>query len=428
MALPGPLPPAAELAAPTWTDERAATRDADPDRGGRLLTREFGLVITGSAGAWLTHSMAQWAVAPFLVALGFDPVLGGIALGVIATGALGSRLIVGPRIDRHGGRPYAVAGGLLLTLACGAYAAGSVLPAGSGLALGSVIAGAAFHGLGFGSMTTASFTVVDEVLPPSRRGEGVGYWSASQPIVQGLGATASFAIMAAVGFTVLFLGISVVAVLAAALFAALRLRPRDTDDLPRRTLPSSFRIGRSVLVPILACASLSFVGGALILTIPLLGLQMGVTNPGIFYLASAVLGVLARLTTGRLSDRRGRIQVAVPGFLLLAAVITGLVLAADLGALAFIVAGAVHGVAAAAALPAMQALVLDRSPVERRGMSAAAMGMAFDVGFGSGSVLVGAITSAAGPATALLATAVAPLVSVGLLGIDSVTTGRRAAR
>jgi MFS family permease len=152
---------------------------------------------------------------------------------------------------------------------------------------------------------------------------------------------------------------------------------------------------------------------------PAARLPVGVTNPGIFYLASAVLGVVARLATGRASDRFGRATVAIPGFLLLSAVIGGLALTADAGTAAFILAGALHGVAAAAALPALQALVLDRSPADRRGMSSAAMGMAFDIGFGTGSILVGAVAGIAGPATALVATALAPLGSVALLVADS---------
>jgi predicted MFS family arabinose efflux permease len=178
------------------------------------------------------------------------------------------------------------------------------------------------------------------------------------------------------------------------------------------------------VLPIVICSTLSFVGGALILAIPLLGVEVGVTNPGIFYLGSAVLGVLARLATGRLSDRLGRATIAIPGQLLMTVVIVALVATADLGTVAFVVTGAFHGFAAAAILPAVQALVLDRSPAGRRGSSSAAMGMAFDVGFGTGSILIGAVASMASPSAALLATAAMPLISVGLLGIDA----RREAR
>ena len=383
-----------------------------------LFTRDFLLVMAGSAGGWLAHSMAQWAVAPLLVGMGFDASLAGLGLGLVAVTALLARLVVGPRIDRSGGRMPAVGGMLVLTAGGFAYVVATILPAGTTVALLVALVGASLQGFGFGAMTTASFAIVDDVLPAARRGEGLGYFGLVQPIVQGLGAAASFAVMAAAGFTRLYLAIAVIAGITTLAFAAIRARARHTSAA-RAPLLGVLHLGRPLVIPIIICSTLSFVGGALILAIPLLGLEVGVTNPGIFYLASAVLGVLARLATGRLSDRLGRATVAIPGLLLMSLVIVGLTLTADLGTTAFVVAGAIHGFATAAILPAIQALVLDRSPLDRRGTSSAAMGMAFDIGFGVGSILIGAAAGAASPSSALLVTAVVPLVSVGLLVIDT---------
>ena len=398
----------------------APTRPVVEDR---LVSRDFGLVMGGSAGGWLAHSMAQWAIAPLLVAEGFDPALGGLGLGVVAVAALGSRMVVGPRIDRHGGRLPAVAGTALVAVAGLAYALAAMVASGSVLALLLVLAGTALQGAGFGAMTTAAFSIVDDVLPATRRGEGVGYFGVSQPIVQGLGAAASFAVVAAAGFAVLFVLIAAIAALTTLLYAAIRPAGRPRAARGPMVRPGSIWVGGAILLPILVCTTMSFVGGGLILAIPLLGFEAGIGNPGIFYLASAVLGVAARLGTGRLSDRLGRAQVAIPGFALVALVIVGLVVAAPLGAVAFVIAGAVHGLATAATLPSVQALVLDRSPADRRGSSSAAMGMAFDVGFGAGSILLGAVAGVRGPSAALLVAAVAPVLSIALLAIDA----RRAA-
>lgn len=416
--VPGPPPQIAELA--SLAPDAAAGGQPIGARDARLFTRDFGLVMAGSAGGWLAHSMAQWAIVPFLVALGFDPALGGLGLGLVAVSALGSRLVVGPRIDRDGGRMPAIAGMAVLMASGLVYVLATILPAGSTLALLTALAGAALQGAGFGAMTTASFAIVDDVLPTGRRGEGVGYFGVVQPIVQGLGAAASFAVMAAAGFGRLFLAIAVTAGLTTLAFATIRVAARHQfhshEHAPRL---GALRLGRPLVIPIIVCSTLSFVGGALILAIPLLGLGVGVTNPGIFYLASAVLGVLARLATGRLSDRLGRATVAIPGLVLMSAVIVALVAAADLGTVAFVVIGAFHGFATAAILPAIQSLVLDRSPLDRRGSSSAAMGMAFDVGFGTGSILIGAVAGMAGPSSALLVTAAMPMLSVGLLVIDA---------
>jgi predicted MFS family arabinose efflux permease len=272
-------------------------------------------------------------------------------------------------------------------------------------------------------MTTASLTIVDDVTPDARRGEALGYFGVSQPIVQGLGATATFAILAAGGFGALFASIAVVAGLTVMLFAAIRPIERHTH----REVPSLFRTGipTSLLLPILVCSQMSFLGGAMVLAIPLLGFEAGIDNPGVFYLASAVFGVTARLVTGRASDRVGRAKVAAPGLLLLSFTMVFLALTAQAGMVAFVVAGALHGLASAAALPAIQALVLDRSPVDRRGTGSAAMGMAFDVGFGAGSVVTGSVAGAAGPAAGLAVGAISPITGIGTLLVDSWIVRRR---
>jgi MFS family permease len=279
-----------------------------------------------------------------------------------------------------------------------------------------VMVGAALHGAGFGLMTTSTFTIVGEIAPLTRRGEAVGYFGAAQPIIQGIGATLGFAVVAAAGFGVLFTSAIAAALLTVVLFLGLHGR---TDGLvPSVPLSRLPRLARPVVVPVLACGLLAFVGSSLVLILPLLGEEASVENPGLFYLASAVSGVVARVGTGRLSDRLGRAQVAIPGLALLTLSLVALVAGADIGVVAFIVAGAVYGLAVAAAMPAIQALILDRSPVDQRGMSSAGMGMALDVGFASGSLAIGLLVGVAGPGVGLLIAAAAPLVSMALILLD----------
>jgi MFS family permease len=85
----------------------------------------------------------------------------------------------------------------------------------------------------------------------------------------------------------------------------------------------------------------------------------------------------------------------------------------------FVVAGVVYGIAMAAALPALQALVLDRGLPEHRGANVAVMGMGQDIGYGTGSVLTGFVVGAYGPAPGLVAGCVGPLASLALLVVDA---------
>ncbi len=391
-----------------------------------LLTRQFGVVMAGTACSWLAHSMAIMMFAPFVAHLGFDPAFGGLGLGVLAIAALMSRMVVAPRIDRREGRAPVIVGAALIMVGGLGYLVTASGMLGGMAALGLAGASAAVHGAGFGVMTTSSFTIVGDVAPVPRRGEALGLYGTAQPIIQGLAATLGFAIVGVAGFIVLYGGIVAAAAASTLLFRWLKVAP-PCDPEPVHAARAGRPI-RAVGGPVLACGMLSVVGGALVLTVPLLGSTAGLANPGVFYLATAVTGVLARLATGRVSDRWGRVRVAAPGLLLLTGSVVLLVAWAGAGIGVFMIAGGLYGIASAAALPALQALILDRSPAHRRGTSAAAMGMALDVGFASGSVMTGAIVGLAGAGPALLAASAAPLISVGLLLVDARWMARQPAR
>jgi len=92
---------------------------------------------------------------------------------------------------------------------------------------------------------------------------------------------------------------------------------------------------------------------------------------------------------------------------------------ASLGIATFVIAGVIYGFAMAAALPALQALVLDRGRPEHRGANVAVMGMGQDIGYGTGSILTGVVVGAAGAGPGLVAGCLGPLVALTLLAGDT---------
>jgi MFS family permease len=365
--------------------------------------------------------MALWSIASYVVYLGFDATLGGLLLGGIAFTALASRRVVGRAVDRGGSRRPAFVGTAVMIGAAVAYRASAEIGSGSLVALALLAVAVMIHGAGFAAMGTASFSYVGEAAPPGRRGEAIGYYSAFQPIVQGLAATASFAVVAAGGYGFLFVATGAAAAAATLFFWLLRKPHRPAAPLGVASGPAAAaaRFDRAVLLPVVMVGILTTAGGAATLTIPLLGLGAGIANPGVFYLASAVSGFAMRLFTGRISDRQGRWRVAAPGLVFVSVSFGGLAALAGLGMETFVVAGILYGFAMAAALPALQALVLDRGRPEHRGANVAVMGMGQDIGYGTGSVLTGFVVGALGPAPGLVAGCLGPLGALALLAFDT---------
>ena len=408
-------------AAPTAADRLG--QDHPTAERGSLLTPNFLLVMAGYLSAMLAHGMALWSIASFVVHLGFDAVLGGLGLGGIAFTALAARRVVGRAVDRAGSRRPAYIGTAVMCLASAAYVASAQVGPGSLLALALLGAAVMTHGAGFAAMGTASFSFIGEAAPPGRRGEAIGYYSAFQPIVQGLAATASFAIVAAGGFSLLYAAVGASAVVSTASFWMLR-EPRSAASVAAGEPDGAKARGgghydRAVLGPVVMVGILTTAGGAATLTIPLIGLGAGISNPGVFYLASAVSGFAMRLVAGRISDRQGRWRVAAPGLVLVSASFGSLAVWASLGIATFVIAGVIYGFAIAAALPALQALVLDRGRPEHRGANVAVMGMGQDIGYGTGSILTGVVVGAAGAGPGLVAGCLGPLVALTLLAGDT---------
>jgi MFS family permease len=394
---------------------------ASPERAS-LLTRNFLLVMAGYLAGMLAHGMAIWSIAAFVDAMGLDAWIGGVALGGIAFTALASRRIAGRAIDRDGSRLPAFLGTSAMIVGGVFYRLSAEAGAGSPLMLVLLAVAVMIHGAGFATMTTASFSFVGEAAPPGRRGEAIGYYSAFQPIVQGLAATASFAVVAAGGFGMLFVAVPTASAAATVFFWLMREPHREARPAADAARTPA-RFDRAVLAPVVMVGILTSAGGAATLTIPLLGLGAGIGNPGVFYLANAVSGFAMRLIAGRISDRQGRWRVAAPGLILVSVAFGGLAAFRGLGVETFVIAGIVYGIAMAAALPALQALVLDRGRPEHRGANVAVMGMGQDIGYGTGSVLTGFVVGALGPAPGLVAGCVGPLATLALLAVDTKRDG-----
>jgi MFS family permease len=313
-------------------------------------------------------------------------------------------------IDRRfasgrGAAPQMVAGGGLLAL-------GSLLYMAAGLADLPLllVAGALAAGAGSAAFTTATNTELAHSIPTTRRAEAMGYFGIAQTIGTGLGAGSSFFLFTTFGIPAPF-------AVGAALYAMgilLGSRAGAGGRVAAEHVPSAgFAIERSALPAALAVWGLVIGQSSSTAFVQLLGIERGVTNPGVYYFAHAVSAVVLRVFGGRIADRYGRLTVIVPGLLMHSA---GLVLLSQARSTEMIaLAGLLVGIGFAGALSTLQALTVDLARPNKRGSALAMFWAATDVGVITGVLLGGQLAAAFGYSGLFLITSLGPAAAaIGL--------------
>lgn len=377
-----------------------------------LFTRSY-ILLLGATMLWSSaHYLVLTALPVFLTRMGLATGFVGGFVGAFAIIALMVRFPVGIGVDRFGSRAFGAAGAGLLAVACVLYAIVPSIPGRfpftTTVPLLLPIAGIA-HGVGFGTYGTSASSFVAYAAPVARRGEAVGYYGVLLNVAKAAAAGVSLLILAAWGFLVL-LGIGATM---AALGAILWLTLKDAPRMARESGSTSprFRFESKVLVPALVGAAMAAGAGVALAFVALLGLERGVTNPGIYFSAMAVSSILFRIIAGRVSDSYGRAVSIVPGMLLVAA---GLMLVAHASSTEMLaLAGVVCGIGLASADPALQALVMDVAEPDRRGSAMATYYALVDLGVSAGSSVAGQLVPLWGYGGVFTAAGGAPLVGLG---------------
>jgi MFS family permease len=356
-----------------------------------LNRRQFLLVWLGAFAFFLSFLLLLGALPIFARRQGASDAAVGVIMAGFGVTSLLLRPLAGWGADRHGRRPFMLAGALIFALA----------PLGYGWSAGAVGLGLVrlLHGCGMGLYPTAAGAMVADLAPPARRGEVLGFYGAAGSLALAIGPVTGIALAERLGFEPLFWIAAGVAALAVALTAAggeTLARPRPV----RFTLAGT--LSPAALFPGLLAFCLLFSYGAQVAFLPLHADTLGV-NPGVFFLLFAVTTTLARAPAGRLSDRAGRAPVAAAGLLLAAAALVLLAFADGLSGIAL--AGAVYGLAYGVAQPALMAWSVDTVPEAERGRAIGTYHTAFELGIVAGAALSGPLVARWDFATTFLATA-----------------------
>jgi MFS family permease len=377
----------------------------EPKTTDRLFTTAFILVISANLANALGAQMAGAILPVYVVSRGGGEFRAGLVTGMLAFTALLLRPFVGWLADAWRRRPMVLIG-------TGCYAIANIMYALFG-SLPVLLISRVIHGFGLSNYSTASGAFLADIAPPKRRAEAMGYYSVAFDIGLMGGPAIGFFLAKYTGLQHIFFLTAALACVAFLLSVPVReRRPPRIGPMPPWQLKTGI-----VSKPALPAAWMAFCMGMgvgpISAFIAIFARQKGVDNPGLYFTVQAVALALSRTFSGRLSDRRGRVFVIVPGLVSIAAGLLLLPFAHSL--VHFMLSAALIGMGFGTSQPATMALAVDLVSLDERGMAVSTYFLGFDSGISLGSFALGALATAFGFSAVWFIAA--GCVLLGLLGI-----------
>jgi predicted MFS family arabinose efflux permease len=322
------------------------------------------------------------------------------------------RPLVGAGVDRGSARWVFVAGATLLAVASASY----LLPS-----LAVLLIARGVHGIGWAAINTAGGTLAAEACPPSRRGEGLGYFSMMPSIASTIMPALGLWLIAAAGVPALFV-LSTLFALGGALLA---LSLRDQPRAPRAAPPGGLwrnLLERGSLLPAGIQVTVATAQPAVTTYLVLVAEDRRMDNIPLLFVATGLAMVGAQFLSS-LSDLLGRAPVIALAIALNVLGIPIMMLSQD--GLWLTVGAVIMSGGSALSYPALMALAVDRTPPQNRGAAIATFTASFQVGNGIGALLLGYAISWWGFHGMFLTTLAILLVGVVVLAINWQAAGTR---
>jgi len=365
---------------------------------GRLISGPL-MLMFASSFALLTSFYLLLSVTPLYSArAGAGSAGAGLVTGVLLLGTVAAELTTSALMRRYRYRTLLVAGAVLMGLP-----ALALLPGGPLIIVAAV---SVVRGFGFGLSTVVLATLTAMLLPPERRGEGLGLDGVVDSLPGVVALPSGVWLAGHYGYTVVIL---MTAATALAPLAAFRWLPGTADPRaasgsaeagPAPGLLAGLRRDGQLRLGLIF-ASTTVAAGVVVAFLPLAAGASG-TIAAAGLLAQALTAAVGRWWAGRRGDRHGHAGLLVPGLAIAAA---GMIAMIWLASPAVVIAGmCLFGAGFGIVQNATLTMMIDRMPASGLGTASALWNLAYDAGYGAGPALFGLFAGRTGyPAAFALA-------------------------
>ena len=257
-----------------------------------------------------------------------------------------------------------------------------------------------FHGFSFGMLTTAGNTLVIDVMPSSRRGEGLGYYGVTNNLAMAFGPMVGLFVISSGNYQLLFLTSLVTGGVGLLLGALVRAPRRDMPQRAEFKLSADRFFLKEGIWACIAFFMLAIPYGMTTSYIALYAKQVGIThNAGLFFTVMAAGLITSRLHSGKRVDRGYITETIRIGIMIAFVGAAGEALlssAADVniavGYVAYFVTAFLFGFGYGTMFPAYNTLFINLAPNSRRATANATYLTGWDVGIGGGMLIGGTVS------------------------------------
>jgi MFS family permease len=313
----------------------------------------------------------------------------GLVTGIFIIGALLGRLFIGRFIESIGRKRTLYIGLVLFIFATLLYFINESI---SFLLITRFV-----HGLAVGIASTATGTIVAQIIPTKRKGEGIGYFSMSATLGTAIGPFIGLFLSQHASFATIFrlcFFIGVFSFITAFFVNVPPLKVTSNKDEIKGFKLSNFLEPKALPIGFITLA-VAFCYSSVLSYINFYAIEINlVTAAGFFFLVYSIAILLSRPVTGRLMDLKGANLIMYPAIIILAAGM--LFLSSASNSISLLVAAALIGLGFGNIQSCTQAIAVKLTPPHRMGLATSTFFIFLDAGLGFGPYLLGFIIPVTG--------------------------------
>jgi MFS family permease len=344
----------------------------------KILTRDFIFGFISQFAFSISYHVLYPTLPIYLSRLGSTEVDIGILIGILGVSSLVFRPFIGRALLKTPEKNFMIAGAILF-----AFASISYLIA---LPFWPFFIVRIIQGMGLAFFYTASFTFISNISPDAHRGQSLSYYLLAINISLAISPSFGMFIINQFSFKLLFLvclGLSL-----CSLFITSKLGKQQVAPLEASSTEEGFLLSRKALPSSIISFFFHLIWGALTAFFPLYAIDHGVTNPGFFFTAVAIMLILGRALGGKVLDLYSRERVILP--CLITCIISMVILTFSKSLLMFILVAVIWGIGHAFLFPSLLVHAIDRMGSSRGTAMGTFTGFS-DLGMSLGPVIMGII-------------------------------------
>lgn len=267
-----------------------------------------------------------------------------------------------------------------------------------------------FHGTSWAFTTVSASTIAIDVVPSSRRAQGIGYYGLSMNIAMAIAPLVGLEIYKCYGYTILIATAIVSSFLALALtfFIKIEERPLSVHKVKKISLDRFILMPALPIVFNLMLCAVSY--GIIITYGALFAEHNNIAIPGLLFLFMAIGLGLSRVISGGLVDKGYLHNITVIFLTILG--ISLFVFALTQNIYVFSISSLFIGIGFGSIVPAFQTLFINMAHHDQRGTANSTYLTSFDLGIGFGMLLGGVLSEYIGLTNTFILGGVFCLLSV----------------